>query len=431
MKIRNKETGEVFDNVEDAFNDFCDKHTCDNKNTCKFSESEPILQCTFDYSASSFIEAGYEIIEDEEDKSIPNMARILGVSVGQKFDAKIGKDVIYNLVVTKTGMLKYFTFPDRDVPIDVCCNLINHPEYVSFKRKNTCGSCDQTDGMCYTSDPPKVKCTITGEYHSYDDMCNISNINDSGKENLVNDFDKSFVRTIDKCPICGYDYEHCQCKYGGSWHPDRSKRIEVVLDHLYLFSARQLQHILELQKYWNTSYADNEMEKIRRQLSAEYGLLSINASNSKLADLLGVNEDDEWVIKDKDSEHGLYRIHNGVRERKYKDKWCSVNNEYFLTSLIIDPSDIKIIRKPILKDNEIALMRFMGAYYVTQDRVSASLCKVNLWKDKPRFHDGVYVPGDDDNFCIADVHMSKMPSVHLNDCISLADATTKKEEVND
>ena len=34
-----------------------------------------------------------------------------------------------------------------------------------------CGNCDKTDGLCYTSDPPKVKCTITGEYHGYDDEC--------------------------------------------------------------------------------------------------------------------------------------------------------------------------------------------------------------------------------------------------------------------
>jgi hypothetical protein len=35
-----------------------------------------------------------------------------------------------------------------------------------------CGSCPYTDGMCYTSLPPKVRCDITGEYHYYDDECN-------------------------------------------------------------------------------------------------------------------------------------------------------------------------------------------------------------------------------------------------------------------
>lgn len=34
-----------------------------------------------------------------------------------------------------------------------------------------CGNCDKTDGLCYTSYPPKVKCTITHEFHFYDDEC--------------------------------------------------------------------------------------------------------------------------------------------------------------------------------------------------------------------------------------------------------------------
>lgn len=36
----------------------------------------------------------------------------------------------------------------------------------------TCGNCEYTDGMCYLSDPPKRKCTITNEFHYYDDECN-------------------------------------------------------------------------------------------------------------------------------------------------------------------------------------------------------------------------------------------------------------------
>lgn len=41
------------------------------------------------------------------------------------------------------------------------------------KTKSNCGNCDKTDGLCYTSDPPQVKCTITGEFHYYDDECNV------------------------------------------------------------------------------------------------------------------------------------------------------------------------------------------------------------------------------------------------------------------
>ena len=36
----------------------------------------------------------------------------------------------------------------------------------------TCGSCPHTDGLCYTSLPPQIRCNITGEYHYYSDECN-------------------------------------------------------------------------------------------------------------------------------------------------------------------------------------------------------------------------------------------------------------------
>lgn len=41
---------------------------------------------------------------------------------------------------------------------------------------NHCGACKYTDGICYTSNPPKVKCTITGDFHYYDDECDCEDI---------------------------------------------------------------------------------------------------------------------------------------------------------------------------------------------------------------------------------------------------------------
>ncbi len=35
----------------------------------------------------------------------------------------------------------------------------------------TCGTCPHTDGLCYASMPPQVRCNITGEYHYYGDAC--------------------------------------------------------------------------------------------------------------------------------------------------------------------------------------------------------------------------------------------------------------------
>ena len=34
----------------------------------------------------------------------------------------------------------------------------------------------------------------------------------------------------EKCPICKYVFEDCQCRFAGSAHPDRSKRARVVAE---------------------------------------------------------------------------------------------------------------------------------------------------------------------------------------------------------
>ena len=75
---------------------------------------------------------------------------------------------------------------------------------------------------------------------------------------------------MDKCSICNYRIDMCQCQYGGSGHPDRSKRREVVLDHLYMFSQEQIAHIANIQRQCPISYPDEERENIRKELSDEY-----------------------------------------------------------------------------------------------------------------------------------------------------------------
>lgn len=69
-----------------------------------------------------------------------------------------------------------------------------------------------------------------------------------------------------KCPICDYPLDDCQCIFGGSCHPDRSKRARVVKDHLYLFSRKQIKHIVQLENSWGTSYGDAETDAIRAEL---------------------------------------------------------------------------------------------------------------------------------------------------------------------
>lgn len=71
------------------------------------------------------------------------------------------------------------------------------------------------------------------------------------------------------CPICKYPIQHCQCIFAGSAHPDREKRKSVVKDHLYLLSKDQLEHVLFLEKWWQTSYDDPEKRDILDELKED------------------------------------------------------------------------------------------------------------------------------------------------------------------
>lgn len=70
----------------------------------------------------------------------------------------------------------------------------------------------------------------------------------------------------EKCPICEYEINMCQCRFTGSAHPNRGKAKEVVKDHLYLLSKKQLKHVIKLERFWNTSYADEEQKEILKKL---------------------------------------------------------------------------------------------------------------------------------------------------------------------
>lgn len=71
------------------------------------------------------------------------------------------------------------------------------------------------------------------------------------------------------CPICEYRISECQCLFSGSAHPDRSKRRKVVVDHLYLLNNKQIKHIQNLQSFWKSSYSDESMNEIVKELEKE------------------------------------------------------------------------------------------------------------------------------------------------------------------
>ena len=72
----------------------------------------------------------------------------------------------------------------------------------------------------------------------------------------------------EKCPICEYAISGCQCLYSGSAHPDRHDKKRVVIDHLYLLSPTQVQHVISLEKHWQISYADEILNAILKKLIA-------------------------------------------------------------------------------------------------------------------------------------------------------------------
>ena len=73
-----------------------------------------------------------------------------------------------------------------------------------------------------------------------------------------------------KCPICNYEIKDCQCIFGGTAHPNRSNRRVVVFDHLYLFEKEQVEHLISLQRQWQTSYGDKELKQEYEKLINEY-----------------------------------------------------------------------------------------------------------------------------------------------------------------
>ena len=75
----------------------------------------------------------------------------------------------------------------------------------------------------------------------------------------------------ERCPICEYEMQECQCIFGGNAHPDRANRCKVVKDHLYLLSPKQIGHLIALEEWWQTSYTDKELADEYERFKHYYG----------------------------------------------------------------------------------------------------------------------------------------------------------------
>ena len=77
----------------------------------------------------------------------------------------------------------------------------------------------------------------------------------------------------EKCPICEYEIQHCQCIFSGSAHPDKEIRKRIVKDHLELLSPKQIGHLIALENYWQTCYGDpeyaEEYERFKKFVGSE------------------------------------------------------------------------------------------------------------------------------------------------------------------
>ena len=72
----------------------------------------------------------------------------------------------------------------------------------------------------------------------------------------------------EKCPICEYSIQDCQCLFSGSSHPNRDRRKKIVKDHLEMLSQIQLNHVVYLESMWRISYGNeedrNEFERFKK-----------------------------------------------------------------------------------------------------------------------------------------------------------------------
>lgn len=188
----------------------------------------------------------------------------------------------------------------------------------------------------------------------------------------------------EKCPICDYEIEHCQCRFGGSAHPDRSKRQDVVRDHLYLFSDEQVRHIIEIERFWKISYLDEEKEKIREELQKEYNPVQVPASpeeadmdKPRICEMLGVEVGERFELGNTGiillvNDDGL--LHIGLSHGNHKETDMNVN---YLVKAINDPD--RIIRKPRFTEQEVERAEAIRLIYPTAYRLEEADPLIRVW----------------------------------------------------
>lgn len=131
----------------------------------------------------------------------------------------------------------------------------------------------------------------------------------------------------------------------------------------------------------------------------------------RLAEALGVEEDKPWAYP---GIGGIFRIHNGFRQRKFPDgQWGDIADEVELTIIINHPD--RIIRT-ILTDPEISIMRAVGAKWVSLAGPPTDAVRVELWTEKPEHSQfGTYIGQGS----VARVNADLFPSIKPGDLVEV------------
>lgn len=89
-----------------------------------------------------------------------------------------GKGIVPNGFYISVGASNYYTTNSTASETCRSCGgkgyIIEYPDSCQHPVYNSCRSCsncDNNDRMCYTSNPPKYKCMLDGEFHTADYSC--------------------------------------------------------------------------------------------------------------------------------------------------------------------------------------------------------------------------------------------------------------------
>lgn len=137
----------------------------------------------------------------------------------------------------------------------------------------------------------------------------------------------------------------------------------------------------------------------------------------RLAEVLGVEVDEEFTVVCREE---------GINSRPVKitakGDFCGTGPNPVVGNMILccainHPESI--IRAPRLTEPENAIMRAVGAKWVTHPADGGAW--VHLWNGEPKLSDGHFT-GYNETLCVACIEYGLFPSVHPGECIELEDA---------